>query len=628
MTRGFDRRPWKRRPASVEKPLRDELLSIERLEERALALAASFTIDPNPRRRAQNIFPRFEDNVRVLRGAYRTLANDVRTGQFVTPAAEWLLDNFHLVTAEVTDIRRNLPRTYYRELPTLAAREQAGHARIYAVAVELVRHSDSRLERQQLTQFLNNYQRVAPLTIGELWAWPSMLKLALIENLRRLSEEILSARAGRHAADTYISRIEESTEHAAFALPTFIDAAFVVQLLHRVREYGLRLLPIRTAVDEHLASRQTTAEDTIRAEHQRQGVSQVSVANAITSLRLCATLDWQPYVESVSLVEQVLQRDPAGAYGRMDFLSRDRQRQAVEQLAAPSGDAQVRVALRAVESARQAAARGSTGDRAAHVGYHLIDRGRRDLETDLAYRPSLLERIGRAVFSHASPLYLGVIAIIAAILVEAALKYARHAGGSPAVQAAVVLLVLLPASEIAVLCIQQAASRLIPPKRLPRLDFSQGVPDNARTMVIVPTMLTSIAGVDGLIEHLEVLALGNMDPCVHFAILSDFPDTSTCDVPEDAAILERASAGVQTLNVKFGSDDRFFLFHRDRQWNVSEQAWIGWERKRGKIEEFNRLLRGATDTSFSTQIGQLDVLPSVRYCLTLDSDTRLPRDTA
>src|SRR5947208_5851714 len=410
MMAGFFRQLWHARAPSSEKPFRDELLSIERLEERAMALAASFTIDPNPWRRARNIFPRFDDNARVRRDAYLTLADDVRTGQVVTAAAEWLLDNFHLVPSEIRDIHQHLPGTYYRQLPTLASRDQEGHTRIYAMAVELVRHSDSRIDRQKLAVFVNSYQRVAPLTIGELWAWPSMLKLALIENLRRLAEEMLSARAERSAADTYISRMEEGAEHAVLALPPFLDAAFVVQLLHRVREYGLRLLPIRTAVDEHLASRETTAEDAIRAEHQRQGVSQVSVANAITSLRLCATLDWQPYVESVSLVEQVLQRDPAGAYARMDFLSRDRLRQAVEDLAAPSGDAQVRVALRAVESARQAVAQGSAADRAAHVGYHLIDRGRGDLEADVAYRPGLLERRRRALFTPASPVYLGLLA--------------------------------------------------------------------------------------------------------------------------------------------------------------------------------------------------------------------------
>jgi cyclic beta-1,2-glucan synthetase len=611
----------------VEKPLRDELLSIERLEERALGLAASLTVDPNPRHRARDTFPRFEDNVRVLGSAYRILAEDVRTGQFVSAAADWLLDNFHLITAEVGEIRRNLPRGYYRTLPALASRQHAGNARIYAIAVELIRHSDSRLSRQQLIQFLNSYQRVAPLTIGELWAWPSMLKLALIENLRRLAEEQLAARASRDDADHYVARVDET---GIAVLPASADTAFIVQVLHRVREYGVRLSPIRAAVDDHLVLRRTTAEDTIRGEHQRQGVAQVSVANAITSLRLCATLDWREYVESVSLVDRVLQRDPAGAYGRMDFLSRDQQRQAVETLAEPSGDGQVRVALKAIESARQAAAAGSTADRAAHVGYHLLDRGRVDLEADIAYRPGLGTRARRALLHGASVLYLGAIFLLTAALVAAAVLYARHAGGTLALQIAVGLLVLLPASDLALAAIQALITRVVGPKRLPRLDLSGGVPDTARTMVIVPTILTSVAGVETLLDHLEVLALGNLDPCVHFAILSDFADTSTPDTPDDAVTLERARTGIAELNTKLGPEhaNRFFLFHRDRQWNVSESAWIGWERKRGKIEEFNRLLRGATDTSFSTQVGDLTVLPFVRYCITLDSDTRLPRDAA
>src|SRR6185295_19411008 len=349
----------RRRTTRREKPFRDELLSIERLEERALSLAAIFTVDPDPRRRARTIFPRFVDNARVLREAYRTLTSDVRAGRFVTSATEWLLDNFHLVASQIKDVHRNLPRTYYRQLPSLASREHARQPRIYAMAVELVRHSDSRIDRHQLGVFVNSYQRIAPLTIGELWAWPSMLKLALIENLRRLAAETLESRRARLAADAYVSRIEHEAGDAAPPLPSAFGIASIVQLLHRIREYGLRLSSISTAVEEHLASQETTAEAAIRREHQRQAADQVSVANAITSLRLCSALDWRQYVESVSLVEHVLQRDPAGAYARMDFLSRDRQRQAVEELAAPNGDAQVRVALRAVESARQAVAGGS-----------------------------------------------------------------------------------------------------------------------------------------------------------------------------------------------------------------------------------------------------------------------------
>src|SRR5471032_1657879 len=240
---------WPRRsPPASEKPFRDELLSIERLEERALALAASLTVDPSPRRRARNIFPRFNDNAVVLRSAYRALADDVRGGQPITAAGEWLLDNFHLLTSEIRDVRQHLPGAYYRQLPSLASRDQSGHTRIYAMAVELVRHSDSRIDRQQLAMFVNSYQRVAPLTIGELWAWPSMLKLALIENLRRLATETLAARGARLAADAYLIRVEDEegdtgrqAQSVPQTLPAAVDVAFVVQLLHRLREYGLRL---------------------------------------------------------------------------------------------------------------------------------------------------------------------------------------------------------------------------------------------------------------------------------------------------------------------------------------------------------------------------------------------------
>jgi cyclic beta-1,2-glucan synthetase len=626
----FFRSLWRTQPPSPERPFRDELLSIERLQERALALAASFTIDPNPRRRARTIFSRFDDNARVLRAAYRTLAEDLRTGQFVTAAGEWLLDNFYLVTSEIRDIHQHLPGAYYRQLPTLASREQSGQTRIYAMAVELVRHSDSRIDRQQLAVFVNSYQQVAPLTIGELWAWPSMLKLALIENLRRLAAETLESRRARLVADAYVARVERDAADAARPLPSALDIASVVQLLHRVREYGLRLSSIRTAIEERLAAQETTAEAAIRGEHQRQAADQVSVANAITSLRLCSALDWRQYVESVSLVEQVLQRDPAGAYARMDFLSRDRQRQAVEELAAPSGDAQVRVALRAIESSRQAAAQGSSADRAAHVGYHLIDAGRRDLEVDVAYRPGLARRARRFVFDHATLLYLGPIAVTTTALLTAAAAYARHEGASRGALVMLVLLLSMPAADMAIAIAQRVIAWLIPPRRLSRLDFSTGLPDDARTMVVVPTLVTSTASVAALLEHVEVLALGNLDPHIHFAILSDFTDADAEDLPDDAPILAAARAGIESLNRRFGPEhaDRFFLFHRARRWNAQEHAWMGWERKRGKIEEFNRLLRGADNTSFSVQVGQLGILPSVRYCITLDTDTRLPRDAA
>ena len=610
-------------------PLRDELLSLGRLEEHALALAARFTVDPNPRRRARSIFPRFNDNGRVLSAAYQTLADDARKGLFVSAATEWLLDNFHLVTSEITDVRRDLPRAFYRQLPRLAARAYAGQARIHAMALELVRHSDSRLDRARLGAFVNSFQRVAPLTIGELWAWPSMLKLALIENLRRLAEEIHAARDARQLADSYLARIEASPA-AALTPPPALPIAAVVQLLHRLREYGTRLPLVRETVEQYLAAQALSAEEAVRVEHQRQAADQVSVANAITSLRLCSTMDWRQYFESVSLVEQVLQRDPAGVYARMDFLSRDRQRQAVEEIAQPTGEAQLRVALKAVETARQAAATGSIGDRQAHVGYHLVDRGRRDLEVDVGYRPTVGQRLQRFAFAHPTLTYLTPIVLLTLLMTSAGLLYIQQQGGSTLALILGVLLLLLPASDAAIAIVNRVLAWAVAPRRLPRLEFLDRIPEDARTMVIVPTILSSPVSAAVLLEHLEVLALGNLDPCIHFAILSDFSDAPTRDRPQDAEILSAARAGIEALNTRFGPAhaNRFFLFHRERRWNPREHVWMGWERKRGKIEEFNRLLRGATDTTFTVQVGELSVLPLVRYCITLDTDTRLPREAA
>ncbi|HEU5282663.1 MAG TPA: cyclic beta 1-2 glucan synthetase, partial [Burkholderiales bacterium] len=359
-------------------------------------------------------------------------------------------------------------------------------------------------------------------------------------------------------------------------------------------------------------------------------MNHLSMGNSITSLRLCATLDWNEYVESVSVIEQILQRDPSGVYSRMEFASRDRYRHAVEALADPTGEAQVRVALRAIESARQAAETHGADSPMAHVGYHLIGRGRRELERDVAHHPPLRQRLRRLLFDYATPVYLGSVALLTGLGVAAALAGAQAAQAPPWMMVWVAALALIPASEIAVAFMHRVVHRITRPTPLPRLDLRGGVPEPARTMVIVPTLISSVDGVRALVEHLEVHALGNRDPHVHFALLTDFPDAASEHLPGDDEVLAAAMAGIEALNARHapGTGDRFYLFHRARRWNGSEGAWMGWERKRGKLEEFNRLLRGALDTSFTVQVGDPSIPPLVRYCITLDSDTRLPRDAA
>ena len=619
-------------PVSLDtSPLHGELLGVERLEERARALAAEFTLAREPGRGPPRLLRRLADDARVLRFAYRTLAGDVRLGEASTPATDWLLDNFYLIEGELSEIRRHLPSRYYMELPKLAVRGRAGTARVYAMAVELLRYSDARLDAQRLDRFMNAFQTVAPLSIGELWAWPSMLKLALIEHLRRLSEELLESREGRRAADRIFTAFENSRPNGRPpALPEVLHAAFVNQLLQRMREYGSGAAELRLCLEERLEGAGTTVEDAVRADHQRQAMNHLSMGNSITSLRLCATLDWNDYVESVSLMEQVLRRDPPGVYARMDFASRDRYRHAVEELAEPTGEAQVRVALRAIESARQAAEQIAADPRTAHVGYHLVGPGRAELEIDVAHQPPLRLRLERLMFAHATPAYLGALGAFTLLGTGAAMALASSAGAPRSLAVAAGLVALLPASEFAVALLHRLVHHFVPPVLLPRLDLRGGLPECARTMVVVPTFLSSVEGARALVDHLEIQALGNLDPHVHFALLTDFPDALREQLPDEDAIVAAAVAGIETLNARYapGRSDRFFLFHRSRRWNASEGVWMGWERKRGKLEEFNRLLRGATDTSFSVQVGDPAVLAHVRYALTLDTDTRLPRDAA
>jgi cyclic beta-1,2-glucan synthetase len=604
---------------------REELLSVELLEEHGRRLAALLSIAPRRRGLGRAHLRQLNEHMRALRDVYTALAQDAQQ-EPMPPAAEWLLDNFHIISAAAHDIHHDLPPSFFKRLPQIAADEFAGIPRIYALALELIGSSAGRLDAQRLQRFISAFQSVTPLTIGELWAWPSALKLALLDHLRARGDVLAATRVHRAAADRLAATIEAG--HQRFQeWPAHIHHSFVTRLLERSRALGAIASGLHQQLDAALAAREQTIEDAIRAEGQHQAAEQAGMANLIGSLRLISTFDWSEFFESVSLVEHVLQRDPAGVYSRMDFRSRDRYRHAVEELAVPTGEGQMLLALKSVERARQAHVQ-APDSRESHVGHHLIGAGRRQFERSVAWQPTFTQRLRRLFFAWATPVYLGSIAVGTGLLVGMAVSYAWVHGWRGAALVSLALLATVPASELAIQILQRLISYLIPPRRLPRIELDT-VPPSARTMVIIPTLFDSVERVADLIAHVEVQALGNSDPQIHFAILSDFLDAPTETQPTDAEILEAARTGIATLNAKHAdSGTQFFLFHRLRQWNEREGLWMGWERKRGKIEEFNRLLRGATDTSFAVSVGDVSVLPDVKYCITLDSDTRLPRGVA
>jgi cyclic beta-1,2-glucan synthetase len=387
----------------------------------------------------------------------------------------------------------------------------------------------------------------------------------------------------------------------------------------------LRALPVllRLILVEDL---QRVARRLARDGAAARGSVRATLANCVTSLRLLATIDWVDFFERTSRVEGVLREDPAEVYARQDAATRAQYREAVERLAERSDHDELQVARQAVALARRA---GLDGAR-SHVGFYLVGPGRIELEAAVRYRPSTHERLQSAARAHPERAYFTVLALVTGLLLMGPLVYGWSQGGGIGTALLVVLVALLPVSELAVRLVHTAITRLIAPKRLPRLDFAKGIPPDCTTVVAVPAMLHGLECAARLAERLEMHYLSNSDPHLHFVLLTDFADAATESTREDEECVQVALVHIRALNARYsaGRSERFFLCHRRRLWNPAMGCWMGWERKRGKLLEFNRLLRGARDTSFVALSSPPERLPRARYVITLDVDTQLPREAA
>jgi cellobiose phosphorylase len=632
----------RRRPLSVqehEAPLRSELFSADQMEQHGRVLALSHELAT--RRLPDRLLARLTENSNALAQVCLQLSEVSLTARRVTPAGEWLLDNFHLIEEQIRTTRLHLPPGYSRELPRLARGPSLGHPRVYDIALEIISHGDGRIDREGLGRFVAAYQTVADLKLGELWAIPIMLRLAVIENLRRAAVRIAACWDERNLAESWADLMTDAAESDPKSLILVIAdmarsnppmvSSFVAELTRRLQGRGPALALPLTWIEQRLAESGCTIEQMVQTENQRQASDQLSVSNSIGSLRLLSAMNWRDFVETQSVVERILLRDPAGVYGEMDFTTRDRYRHQTEKLARKSQCQERDVARRAIELAAAAPGQGSL--RTHHVGYFLIDRGLPALEAALRRPPNGLTAAPRIVRT-ALPAYLTAALLPCAAIVAACLVLVHASGVANGLLLPVALGVFLVASQLSLALVNWLISIWLTPVLLPRLDFSKGIPPSARTLVVVPTMLTSTASAEALLEALEVRFLANHDAHLHFALLTDFADAATENLDGDAALLLYAQSGIRQLNARYrgdvdpGDSDLFFLLHRPRCWNAVDAVWMGRERKRGKLEDLNAVLRTGDRSAFALVEGELPAPASVKYVITLDTDTQLPRDAA
>ncbi|MCX5831643.1 MAG: cyclic beta 1-2 glucan synthetase [Deltaproteobacteria bacterium] len=610
------------------------------MEQHGKALASSHTLSPGYT--PDRLLTRLAENESILIGVQNLLTEAVKANRRITPAGEWLLDNFYLIEEQIRTARRHLPMGYSRELPRLLNGPSAALPRVYDLALEMISHGDGRVDPEILGRFAAAYLTVTALKLGELWAIPIMLRLALIENLRRIAARIAADRIDRSLADYWADQMTESAAKDPKSLILLIaDMArsnpplvspFIAEMARRLQGKGPALSLPLTWLEQRLSESGQTFQQLVQEENQQQAADQVSMSNSIGSLRCLGAMDWQEFVETMSVVEQTLRKDPGNVYSRMDFSTRDRYRHVVEKIAKHSRFSESEVAHKTIGLAQAEADEKGNDDRTAHVGFYLIDKGLPKLEAALAVRFSPLEHLRRWSRRCPSLVYLGTITLLTAIFVEVGMATSR-VGALPGWLIVLIgFLSVLSASQLAVALVNWLVTLLAIPHLLPRLDFSKGIPPEFRTLTVVPTMLRSAQSIAELMEALEVRFLANRDVNMHFGLLTDFQDAKEEALPEDEPLLQLARQGIEELNYKYGHSrgDTFFLFHRPRRWNPREQIWMGYERKRGKLADLNALLSGGKDAidRFSLIIGDTTALSDVKYVITLDTDTQLPRNAA
>ena len=610
-------------------PIRAELFSADQMERYGGKLALSHKL--SKKKLPYYLLKRLDDNEKVLTRSCLILSSGEKAT--ITPAGEWLLDNYYLIEEQIRVVRQLLPKNFGKGLPLLGSPHFC--PRIYDIATEVVSHSDGLWDIKTLTRFLSTYQSVRPLTLGELWAFPGMLRLALIENLRRVSIEVANAQKERNLADFWVNKLLDSAENdPASQIIVIADmartnpprtSAFVAELVRRLQGHGSMLALPLTWVEQRLSEVGLTQREVIDKFNQQLAANQLTVSNSIMGLRQLTEMDWADFAENLSVVEKILRTDPADIYATMHFDTRDNYRHQIERLSRNSPHDEAAVAARAVALAQQ------PGDsyQQQHVGFYLIGPGRAALEKDLGVRYSLQIR-ARAKLSQTPLLsWLGSLLLLTTAVTADALFRTGHPASNWLWWAMLVPVVLV-ASQFALNLLSEITTRSRMPQPLPRLEFAGGIPENASTLVVIPCLLGSRKNIDELINSLEVCYLGNVMPHLNFALLSDFHDSKEQHDPGNDDLLAYAAQQTQLLNRRYPATEgaRFTLLHRDSEMNAPQGVWMGYERKRGKLNALNHWLRERGEP-FSLIEGSTQAhLRQVKYVITLDSDTVLPRATA
>ena len=607
------------------------LLDKKQLESHLEKIASNHSLINKPMKNTYPI-PQLLENYETIKIVYNLLNENLKLGINIHPAGEWLLDNFYIIEETVKQIQREMPLKKYISFLGIANGKYRGFARIYVLAAEIVAYTDNKIDKNDLQDYLYSYQTKKTLSMEEIWNIGIFLQIAIIENIREVCEKIYNSQMQKMKAENIVHRLlENDKKEVQFSYTNIkkhmlndMKYSFIEYMSYILKRYGKKGYSYLKALDEIVEMTGSTVQDIIKKEHFDIAVKKVLIGNSITSIKKIQRINFLEIFERINGVEEILKKDPASVYEKMDSDTKSYYRNKIKEISKKTKMSEIYIAKKILELANQ----NEVGEKRSHIGYYLIDKGIDKTYKELQYkkRNEIKDKTKQKIYISSNIILSLIISIIISNILNSYIQ-------NTLIYILSIIVFFIPSSEIATQIIQYILSKVIKPKIIPKIDFSEGIDEENSCMVIIPTIVKNKEKVEELMEKLEVYYIANKSKNLYFTLLGDCSESSVKEEKIDNEVIETGLKKVEELNNKYCKESQFPIFnfiYRKRQWNEGEGSYLGWERKRGMITQFNEYILGNEENKFrvNTIERYKDNIPKIKYIITLDADTDLILNSA
>lgn len=582
--------------------------------------------------------PRLKDNYRFIEKTYNLLNKHIKMGINLYPAGEWLLDNFYIIEETFKTVCKEMTIAKYKKLPVITTGMYKGFSRIYVVASEIVAYTDNKINDEILNLAISAYQRRKTLSMEEIWNLWIFLEIAIIENIRNICEKIYSSQMQKYKVESIIERLVEKKDTNTQIFKPIKDDykqnvsykemkyPFIEYMSYKLKSAGKKGLPYLEILEEQVNKMGMTISGAITKEHYDIAAAKVSMGNSIISIKEILRVNFLDLFENINGVEEILKKDPANVYNKMDYKTKEDYRNKIKQISEKTKISEIYIANKVLEMATKYQ---GENIKKTHIGYYLIEEGESELLKELGER-----NIRKTSNTQKAKKYISTINVFSIILTLLFTLYLNYTSKNIIVSIISGVILYIPISQMFMQVVNYVLSKKVKPKLMPKLDFSNGIPEKYSTFVVIPTIINSKEKVKELFKKLEVYYLANKSENIYFALLGDCTSSKNKEEKIDEEIVKVGLEETEKLNKKYKNlleeNNKFYFLYRNRTWNAGEKSFLGWERKRGLLCQFNDfIVNGVNNFKVNTIASEeKDICNKIKYVITLDSDTNLVLDSA